>query len=229
MRQTWRNLLFLHFPVMAAEIQSLLPSYLTIDEFDGRAWVGVVLFEMANVRFNGLPAVPGTSYFPEFNVRTYVHRDDEEPGVWFFSLDAANALAVQVARRFFRLPYYLASMRVSQTADGVEYRSERRNASCQASVTPGIDLEPPEPGSLEFFFVERYLFHAVAPNGDQFTGRVHHAPYRLREANDVRIAQSLTDSNQIGGRDFTHVHFCDSVDVTAHRLGRNRYNPGNER
>lgn len=228
MRQTWSNLLFLHFPIAVAEIQPLIPRSLTIDEYDGQAWVGVVLFEMVDVRFNGLPAIPGTAYFPEFNVRTYVHRDGEDPGVWFFSLDAANRLAVQVARTFFRLPYYSATMQVQPQGDEIQYASERRDASSSAAVTPGGRLEAPEPGSLDFFLVERYLFHAVSPKGDMFTGRVHHEPYRLRTANDVRITQSLTDACGIPGREFTHVRFCDGVDVTAHKLDRNRYNPRNE-
>ena len=58
----------------------------------------------------GLPSVPGLSSFHETNVRTYVHRAGCDPGVWFFSLDAANRLAVLAARTTFHLPYYHARM-----------------------------------------------------------------------------------------------------------------------
>ena len=43
------------------------------------------------------PPLPVVSQSPELNVRTYVHFDGV-PGVWFFSLDASNALAVWAAR-----------------------------------------------------------------------------------------------------------------------------------
>ena len=35
--------------------------------------------------------------FHETNVRTYVHLDGRDPGVWFFSLDAANPVVVTAA------------------------------------------------------------------------------------------------------------------------------------
>jgi len=58
-------------------------------------------------------------------VRTYVTVDDK-PGVWFFSLDAANRVAVRVARRTFNLPYLDAVMSIEQNSAGqVRYRSQR--------------------------------------------------------------------------------------------------------
>ena len=68
-----------------------------IDRFDGTAWIGVVPFRMRDVAPRGVPALPWLSAFPELNVRTYV-RVADKPGVYFFSLDAANPLAVRAAR-----------------------------------------------------------------------------------------------------------------------------------
>ena len=95
MRQQWRELLFLHFPCDPAEIAPLLPPGLAVDTFPDaagveRAWIGLVPFLMKNVRWAFAPRVPGTHTFPETNVRTYVHREGRDPGVWFFSLDAAT-------------------------------------------------------------------------------------------------------------------------------------------
>ena len=55
------------------------------------------------------PAMPWASEFPELNVRTYVSVDGK-PGVYFFSLDAASALAVASARTFFKLNYFNAAV-----------------------------------------------------------------------------------------------------------------------
>ena len=46
MRQTWRDLLFAHWPVPAARLRGLVPPSVTIQEFDGTSWVGVVPFRM---------------------------------------------------------------------------------------------------------------------------------------------------------------------------------------
>ncbi len=69
---------------------------------------------MTGVRPICTPAIPSLSNFHETNVRTYVHRDGRDPGVWFFSLDAANAIAVRAARILWKLPYFYAHMRLTK-------------------------------------------------------------------------------------------------------------------
>ena len=94
MYQKWRHLMFLHWAVAPAILRPLVPTELELDLFEGRAYVGLVPFTMKGVRPAGLPAVPALSNFHETNVRTYVHFQGRDPGVWFFSLDAANLIAV---------------------------------------------------------------------------------------------------------------------------------------
>ena len=127
-RQSWRDLLFAHWPVAAETIRPFVPEALEVQEFDGASWIGVVPFRMTGVMRRGLPDMPYLSTFPELNVRTYVERDGK-PGVWFFSLDATNPLAVWAARRFFHLPYFRADIRIEASSDGVEYTARRRRAA----------------------------------------------------------------------------------------------------
>src|SRR5262245_24168620 len=124
-RQTWRDLLFAHWPISVSALRRFVPRSLEIQEFDGTSWIGLVPFRMTGVMRRWLPDMPWISAFPELNVRVYVERDGK-PGVWFLSLDATNALAVWAARRFFYLPYYRAQMSLQRSADGhVQYRSQR--------------------------------------------------------------------------------------------------------
>ncbi len=184
MRPNWHDLLFLHWPVEAPEIQKLLPDGLEIDTFDGQAWIGLVPFAMSNVRPNFVPKIGalGRFYeaFPELNVRTYVVRDGV-PGVWFFSLDAGSALAVLAARLWFGLPYFKARMRLGQRRDGhFAYFSRRLwpaplPASCRLRYSISGPAAPAAVGSLEHFLVERYVLYS-AKNGRLSRGRVHHAP-----------------------------------------------------
>src|SRR5262245_6941147 len=124
MTQTWNDLLFAHWSVDAAQLRALIPPSFELDLFDGEAWLGIVPFEMTNVSPRGVPSLPWVSEFPELNVRTYV-RVDDRPGVYFFSLDAGNALAVQTARMLLNLPYHTAEMAVLRHANAIEYRSSR--------------------------------------------------------------------------------------------------------
>lgn len=55
MAMQWHDLLFLHWPVSIAALRPLIPSGLTLDTFEGRAWIGVVPFTMAGVHARYLP------------------------------------------------------------------------------------------------------------------------------------------------------------------------------
>ena len=99
MTQRWNDLLFAHWRAPASQVVAQLPEGLHLDTFDGTAWLGVVPFWMDRIKVRGVPSIPGARSFPELNMRTYVrdHRTGT-PGVYFFSLDGANLLAVMVAR-----------------------------------------------------------------------------------------------------------------------------------
>src|SRR5688572_10620999 len=142
MRQDWRDLTFLHWRYPADAVQRLLPAGLTVEEFDGSAWIGLVPFRMDRVRAPAGPALPWLSRFAETNVRTYVRAADGTSGIWFFSLDAARLLAVVAGRGTYRLPYAWARMAVRVTPERYEYRSVRRwpgprGARCDAVVARG--------------------------------------------------------------------------------------------
>jgi len=185
MRQRWAGLLFLHWPVDAAMIGGRLPRGLHVDTFGGTAWLGVVPFFMKRVRPVGLPPVPGISWFLELNVRTYVHDAEGNPGVWFFSLDCNQALAVEIARRAFHLPYLHAEMDSETSGTQIHYRCRRKSPDAGEAVfeyeTPA-DPRPAVEGSMEWFLVERYLLFSADRAGRLFRGRVHHAPYQIAPA-----------------------------------------------
>jgi uncharacterized protein YqjF (DUF2071 family) len=188
MYQNWNDLTFLHWPVPIDALRPLIPDALTIDRFDGQAFVGLVPFRMSGVRPRGLPALPGLSEFPETNVRTYVYDANGTPGVWFFSLDAANAIAVELARRWFHLPYFRARMSVDARPEGrITYQSERvdprgRPAQSALRVRPVGSLRTASPASLEFFLLERYVLFTRDGQGRLKEGRVQHPPYTYQNA-----------------------------------------------
>jgi uncharacterized protein YqjF (DUF2071 family) len=144
---------------------------------------------MTNVTPRLVPALPGLSAFPELNVRTYV-RVADKPGVFFFSLDAGNALAVGAARTLLNLPYFTAEMTVDAHDGRVEYASRRLSppaaefrASYRAHGTP----RPPAAGTLEYFLTERYCLYAIDHGSRAYRLEIHHPPWALDTA-DAEIA-----------------------------------------
>ena len=210
------------------EIKALgLPEGLFVDTFGGKAYLGVVPFFMQNIRPRFLPSVPGISDFMEMNLRTYVHDRAGVPGVWFYSLDANQWLAVKIAHRFFHLPYEHAEMKSRRTAEGrIRYESLRtgaraNGARCVFEYAPGADLQQAKPGSLEFFLIERYRLYSSAPNGLQ-RGAVFHEPYPLCRADVTAWDENLLPLNGFTptGRPPDHVIMSRGVDVTIFPLTR---------
>ena len=221
MSQSWRDLLFLHFSIPPEQIQRLLPRGLTVDTWDGKAWIGLVPFRIQGIRPLWMPPMPWISAFPETNVRTYVHRDGKEPGVWFFSLDAARWLACRYARARFCLPYFHSRMTVQRQGNGLEYASKRlegrEEAVLRGSCVLGDDLPAAKPGSFEFFLVERYLLYAEQ-RGRLATGRVYHPPYPLAAVREFEMETSLVERAGIDPRPFEHALFSAGVDVEVFPL-----------
>lgn len=219
MHQRWENLLFLHFAIAPEKLRPLVPPQLDLDLWNGLAWIGLVPFQMRGVRYAGTPALPYIGAFAETNVRTYVHRGGKRPGVWFFSLEAARLIATQVARVTFGLPYHHALMSARRSGDHVFYRSRRTTsrAGSEVEAVVGAAREAAEPGSFEFFLVERYLLYSLHRRR-LMEGQVHHEPYPLQEARLIKVNESLTAASRIEAAPYSHILFSPGVEVDVFGL-----------
>jgi uncharacterized protein YqjF (DUF2071 family) len=199
MFQSWQHLLFLHWAWDPAAIQATLPPGLFVDTHDDRAYLGVVPFWMDRVRPRFLPPVAGLSWFLELNLRTYVHTADGTPGVWFYSLDCNNHVAVALARTLFSLPYVFAHQHGERPAapTGPARFHSRRPGGAPNTFTyaPAEPFAPAEPGTLEYFLAERYLLFSRRRDGSLASGRVWHTPYPLARAAVTTAETSLFADN----------------------------------
>ena len=225
MYQNWRQLLFLHWEFDPDIIQATLPPGLHVDSLASKAYVGLVPFFMRDVRPRFVPSIPGISNFLELNLRTYAYDDRGLPGVWFYSLDANQWLAVQVAKKFFGLPYHYADMKARESAAGEITFSSRRGGDARSPSVfrylPSGAVRTAQPDSLEFFLVERYLlFSPASKDGQPLTGRIHHRPYPLVDAQVPRWDARLFELNgfPLPGRDPDHVVMSPGVDVEVFPL-----------
>ncbi len=219
MFQSLRWLTFLHWRYEPDVIRGVLPKQLTLDTFDGTAWVGLTPFIVANLRTPFMPPLPWISQFPETNVRTYVRGPDGERGVWFFTLEADRLLAVLGARLTYRLPYRWAKMSVRRTATAVEYRSIRqrsfREGLADISIAPGDEIKA---GDLDNFLTARYRLYTVAGGRVGFA-QIEHEPWSLRRGRVVRLEQTVIENSGVPppvGE--PAVHFSKTLKVRIGRL-----------
>ncbi len=230
MRQHWLHLLFVHWPVAPGQVQRLLPSDLTVELFEGQAWVGLVPFTIRGTRPPGLPPLPIVSSFHEINLRTYVRRDGDESGVWFFSLDAASRLAVVGARVWYRLAYHFSRIRLaverhagSAGPSAIAFESERlwpgpRPAGCALLCAVGPEPpKPAEPETLESFLIERYVLYSGSA-GRLRKARVAHRPYPIQPAQVERFEQTLSAAAGLPETPWPHLaHYSPGVSVRISR------------
>jgi len=216
MSQTWRRLTFLHWPYDPGLVRPLLPPGLVLDTFDGAAWIGLVPFEIHNLR--GIP------HFPETNVRTYVIGPDGSRAVWFFSLDAARLAAVLGARVAYRLPYFWAEMGVASQEETVHYWSRRRrphstSVMSDIVVKPGERFEAKELGDRDHFLTARYRLYTLL-YGRLGWAQIEHEAWPLASATVVTLEQNLIETAGLPTPEGQPLsHYAEEIDVTIGYAG----------
>jgi len=218
----WHDLLFLHWPVPADWLRPHIPSALELETFDGMAWLGIVPFYMKGTRPRFLPAIPYFSDFPELNVRTYV-TSEGKPGVWFFSLDVTNPLAVRGARLAFHLPYFDAEMTVQREGETVNYKSKRTHKGKRDEAADFVSRYRPigpvynaQSGSLDHWLTERYCLYSANERGCVFRADIHHKPWPLQPATATLGRNTMTSPLGFSLPDVRPVaHFAQRQDVIA--------------
>lgn len=198
LRQRWDELAYFHWPYEPTVVQSLLPSGLAVDVFDGSAWIGLIPFEMRNVQLGSSPAVPWLGTFIEINVRTYVIDESGRRAVWFFSLDVPRTAIVGVARSVFALPYCWA--RASHVQEGSRHRYEmtRRwprgpRPSADISFSVGEAFPDEDVSDLDHFLTARWAL-VTKRRGQLLYGQVHHPRWPLHRVEDVEIGQNVIEA-----------------------------------
>jgi len=227
----WDELTFLHWRYDPAEVQRLLPEGLTVETFDGSAWVGLVPFYLRV----GLPHVPSVAWFSRFcetNVRTYVTGRDGRTGVWFFSLDAARLGAVLTARISYQLPYFWSDLElqhepaehrpigttIDPVGDVVFYRCRRRwpgprGASSEARIRVGEAYRPDELGQLDHYLTARWALFS-APFWGLRHARAFHEPWPLHRAEVLELDDHLVAASGLSQPEGAPLaHWSRSVEV----------------
>jgi uncharacterized protein len=223
MKQVWLDLLFMHYKVSPDDIRKKIPKQLELDLWNGDAMLGIVPFRMEGIRPRYLPPVPWLSAFPELNVRTYV-KHKGKPGVWFFSLDAANPIAVEIARSIFHLPYFNAEMSCDRKEDKVAYRSIRKdnrgkNAELKMNYEATSKPYHAAIATLEHWLTERYCLYAESKSGECYRGDIHHKQWELRTAYAQIEINTMADAIELDiSIENPILHFVDRIEVGVYSL-----------
>lgn len=163
--------------------------------------------------------MPWLSAFPELNIRTYVSIQGR-PGVWFFSLDATNPVAVRIARTFFHLPYRDAQMSLKRDGEWYQYRSQRTEkgypkATFVGQYRPIGEVFHAQPGTLEYWLTARYCLYTADRRGRLLRGEIDHAPWPLQRAELETETNTMFNELSLRSEGEPHVLFCKDIAVKA--------------
>ena len=222
----WHDLLFMHWKVDAAELQKNLPPGLQLDTYNGNAWIGIVPFRMSGVAPRWTPDLPWVSKFPELNVRTYVIGPDGKPGVWFYSLDADNPIAVVGARWLYNLNYMHADIKFNREkgcdcGSWIHYESDRTHrglppASLNVEYRPIGSAYQSAKGSLLDWLTTRYTLFAADRKQRIYRGDIEHDPWEIRDAQAIVHRNTMTDGIGVSLPDSEPLlHFAARTKVVA--------------
>lgn len=192
--QDWKHLLFLHFPVYSPFIEPLLPEQLELDTFNDEAWISIIPFKVDKMRIRKLPPLPFLYPFSEVNVRTYVKKDGI-PGVYFFSMDAANLLAVTGAK-ISGLPYFHAKAKLRKKAKNFYFRSVRKSEEKEIFKTaykPAGRIFFTEEETIDHWLLERYALWTLKDDV-LMRGDIHHKQWKFQYAEVKVEEQTLTSA-----------------------------------
>jgi uncharacterized protein len=217
MLHTWSDLSFLHWPAEPGAVQSVVPDCVTVDEFQGSAWIGLVPFHVS-IRAPGIPRIRWVSSFEEMNVRTYVRGPDGTPGVWFVTLDAARLGAVLIARMTYRLNYFWSKLSFSKVGNVVTYTTARRwpgprRAEAKIALEVGKEPEFSQLSDLERFLTARWSFYCTIGRR-LYRAQIEHEPWPLARARLLHCDPGLIPACGLPrSEDDALVHYAERVDV----------------
>ena len=223
---TWRHGLFVHWPVDPDDLRPHVPDQLTLETWDGAAWLSILPFVLADVGIRGTPSAARIA-FPELNVRTYVrYRGDS--GLFFFSIDVGSPLLAALVGQT-RLPVHYANMRVSASGDEVVF-SSRREPTYPSTVTdepdnhsgwfaatyrPDGEVFRAEPGTFEHWWAERRRFYAPEADG-VLMAEIAHERWPLRPAEVTIHENTMFEANDLPAPTGSpRAYYCDELSMTG--------------
>jgi uncharacterized protein YqjF (DUF2071 family) len=211
-----RQVSFLHWPANADRVQRFLPAGLRADTHRGGAYVTMTHFKVQNAKNGKAKWIPSAS-FNAVTLRTYVIDATGTPGVWLFSIDASSRTLRFLARDILGLPYYHANVHVRHKDNCVAYRARRtrgdHRAECKLTVAVDHSLREAEPGTLEFFLLERYATFSVRSDA-VVRSRIYHAPLVLHNGSVESLEQSYCTAAGLPElQDEPLFQFCHRIDA----------------
>ncbi|MFB6119293.1 YqjF family protein [Halosegnis sp.] len=212
------DVLFAHWPVPVAAIRERLPADLSVDTYDGSAWVTVLPHRISGLQLAGQHIPVG---FPQLNVRTYVRHGDTQ-GVFFLDCETGDRFGAVIARRAFDIPFHRAEMRFDASGDRYTVRSHRArpggDVRFDAHYRPTGKATTVESGSLAAFLIERTRWYV--DDSPVRVGRIEREPWQVAPASATLRTNTLGQALDLPLSAAPTVHYSPGYGMDVRPLRR---------
>jgi len=212
-KQVWRDILFLNYPVPPELISPTLPKGLELDTYNGLAYLSIVPFRMEGIQFRYGSPVPFSNLW-ELNLRTYVSYKGRK-GIYFYTLDTDHLLGSWIAKTFFNLPYRFKSIRGFKIDSIFQMEGENLLIEAKLSSVPILNT------LYQDWLTERYCLFTTKSDSI-IRGDVFHKPWPLKFCKVKKVESNLIKEFFPGKNPkLESAFFCDELPVSFEAFKRN--------
>ncbi|MBL7706154.1 MAG: DUF2071 domain-containing protein [Taibaiella sp.] len=188
----WKNVLMLHWKVDASVIKHLLPPSLSVDTFEGGAWVTMCVASIENFRNKLLNLIKQGFKFKQVLMQTYVIHNGK-PGLFVFNQELEKSFTKNLYQRLFKLKQGETDFQREDEGDIHKFFASNEATGFKLGLHYNYG-EPIAPSALEQWLSNRFKYFYEKDN-QLFEYGVHHAEWLFR---DVKVEKFKTKFNYGG-------------------------------
>jgi len=208
--QEWNNALFIHWEISIDILKNYVPQSLTIDTFDGKAYISLVAFTMEKIRPRYLPSLSFISDFHEINIRTYISNGNKK-GVYFLNIEAEKLLSAIIAKNISGLPYEKSVMtRTKNTFESINFDKD-------LLLKTDFDVNEllPTKTELDKWLTERYCLY-LEEKKSVYRYEIHHKEWEIKKVsiNNLELNYNIGEIH-LSAQKHCLSHYSEGVKVLA--------------
>ncbi len=219
----WTNLIYLNFKIDPKIVRTLIPKDLEVELIDEKALISIVCFEFSKAKLMGI-SIPFHQYFPEINIRIYVHRKEnpEQRGIYFLSEMVPKFMTFFVGKYIYKEPFELTHVKFNKSQNEYQYLIDESQTNFNLKIQTTDDLGV-ETYLDNFLIHQQYAFCGKAQQTSRLykvqhrtwkklKGKLEHYTFENLKNVSTKLEMELNRAN------FINSFWVDGSDVDVYRI-----------
>ncbi|RQO29777.1 hypothetical protein DBR32_14425 [Taibaiella sp. KBW10] len=174
----WKDVLMLHWKVGASTVKRILPKELSIDTFEGGAWVTICVASVDNFTNRFFTLIKQGFSFDQVIMQTYVIHNGK-PGLYIFNQELEKSFTKNLYKKIFKLKQ--GETEIVRESTGEEHKFFAKNdfSGFKLGLKYRFGTDIPKT-QIESWLTNRFkYFHEK--QGNLYEYSVHHIEWKFKE------------------------------------------------